>query len=121
MKKRRKAEKKSTNKLLYWTPRVLGIAMVLFISLFALDVFGQGVGVWMTLAALLIHLVPTYLLVIALLVAWKREKIGAIIYLLLALGYIILSGGRQHFTAYLFITVPLLITGVLFALQKNKK
>ena len=29
-------------RVLYWTPRVLGILFALFISIFALDVFGEG-------------------------------------------------------------------------------
>ena len=43
---------------LFWTPRILCIVFALFLSLFSLDVFGEGYGFWETLLALLIHLVP---------------------------------------------------------------
>ena len=37
---------------LFWTPRVAGILFVLFLSIFALDVFGETRGFWETLLAL---------------------------------------------------------------------
>ena len=44
--------------LLRWSPRALGAAYAVFISLFALDVWGTGAGFWNELAAFLIHLLP---------------------------------------------------------------
>jgi hypothetical protein len=57
-------------RLLLWSPRVLGIGFGVFVSLFALDVFSEGLGVWQTALALLIHLIPTAILVAVLLIAW---------------------------------------------------
>ena len=64
---------------LYWTPRILGIIFAVFISIFALDVFGEY-KFPEVLIALFMHLVPTYLVLGALLVAWKWEKIGGILF-----------------------------------------
>lgn len=50
-----------------------------FISLFALDVFGEQQGLWNTLVGLAIHLIPSLVLVI-LVVAWRREWVGAALY-----------------------------------------
>ncbi len=58
------------NKILYWTPRVLGILFAVFISIFALDVFGEY-GFPEVLVALFMHLIPTFLVVGVLLIAWK--------------------------------------------------
>jgi hypothetical protein len=33
-------------RLLFWSPRVLCVAFAIFLSLFALDVFSEGLGVW---------------------------------------------------------------------------
>ena len=67
------------NKWLYWAPRILAISFAVFTTLFAVDVFWKGYGFWGTVLALLIHLIPTYLIIIATLVAWKWETIGGTI------------------------------------------
>ena len=52
-------------KFLVWAPRIAGILFILFISLFALDVFEMRLGVWGTLFALFMHLIPSILLAVA--------------------------------------------------------
>lgn len=54
--------------------------MIAFVSLFALDVFGEGLGFWETLAHLFMHLIPTFVLVIMLIVAWRWEWAGALLF-----------------------------------------
>ena len=70
--------------LLYWTPRALCIVYAAFISIFAADVFGGGAGFWQTAVALLIHLIPTFLLIAVLVVSWRREWIGGVLFVALA-------------------------------------
>ncbi len=65
---------------LFWAPRVLSIAYIAFLSLFALDVFGEEHGFWRILLALTMHLIPTFVLIVALLLAWRWEWVGAILY-----------------------------------------
>ena len=60
-----------SKQLLFWTPRILGILFALFLSMFALDVFGEGYGFWGTLLALFMHLIPVYVLLIGLALAWR--------------------------------------------------
>ena len=62
---------------LLWTPRIAGILFILFISLFALDIFDLGLGFWGTLLGLFMHLIPSILLGVAIVIAWKREWVGA--------------------------------------------
>ncbi len=40
--------KRPMKQFLFWSPRVLTILFALFLSLFALDVFGEGYGFWAT-------------------------------------------------------------------------
>jgi hypothetical protein len=61
---------------LYWVPRILGILFAIFISIFALDVFMEGYGFWETVVALVMHLVPTAIIFIVLLIAWRWERLG---------------------------------------------
>jgi hypothetical protein len=65
---------------LYWTPRALSIAFVVFLSLFALDVFDEHLGFWRTALALAMHLIPSFVLIAALVLAWRWEWIGAALY-----------------------------------------
>ena len=104
----------STKRVLFWTPRVLCILFAMFLSLFALDVFSEGYGFWEAILALLIHLVPVYIVVIVLVIAWRWEWVGAILFIALALFYLVWSWGRFQWSAYLVISGPLVLLGVLF-------
>ena len=105
---------KGLKQWIYWAPRVLSILFAAFISLFALDIFGAGYGVWETILGLFIHLVPVYILVGGLLLAWRRPWVGAVLYFGLAILYVVLSGGRQHWSAYLGISFPLVVISALW-------
>ena len=106
--------KSSTKQVLYWTPRILGILFALFISLFALDVFGEGYGFWESVGAFLIHLVPTFVILIALFVAWRREWIGAILFVGLGMFYLVVFRGDFDWITFLIIAGPLFLIGALF-------
>ena len=115
--------KKQKHSWLYWTPRILGIIFAFFISIFALDVFVEY-KFPEVLVALFMHLVPTYLVVGALLVAWKWERIGGILFLGLGLFYIIMTWGKFEGMTYLIIAGPVILIGILFlisSLRKTKK
>ena len=101
-------------RLLYWAPRGLGIAFAVFISLFALHVFGEGYGFPDVVVAFLIHLVPTYLVLIALAIAWRWEWVGAAVFWALGAFYIWLFRGDFDPVAFLLISGPLFLTGGLF-------
>ncbi len=108
---------KITKRALFWTPRVICIAFAVFISLFALDVFEEGYSGLKTIIALLIHLIPTGILVIVLLISWRREWVGAFLFNALAVLYLIVAWGRFPWTVYLTISGPLFLVGVLFAIN----
>ena len=54
-----------TSRLLYWSPRILGILYAGFITMFAADVFDERLGFWKTVVALLMHLIPTAIVLAA--------------------------------------------------------
>jgi len=109
-------------KALYWIPRILAIMFIVFVSLFALDIFGMGLGFWGTIVGLIIHLIPSFILIIALLISWKWEHIGGIIFILLGIAYIILVRGR--IMSGLPIVIFSFLVGILFLISyflKKKK
>jgi hypothetical protein len=107
--------RKPLKRLLFWTPRVICILFALFLSLFALDVFGEGLGFLRTIQALLIHLIPTYIVLAVLAVSWRWEWIGGVLFIFLGMLYI--ETWRGHWSAYLVISGPLFLLGGLFFLN----
>ncbi|MBT5363760.1 MAG: hypothetical protein HOL10_05820 [Candidatus Marinimicrobia bacterium] len=108
----------SMKRVLFWTPRVLCILLAMFLSVLALDVFSEGYGFWQTIGALLLHLIPVYIVVIILVIAWRRERVGAIVFIAFALLYLVFALGRGfHWSAYVAIAGPLVLIGVLFLLN----
>jgi hypothetical protein len=101
-------------RLLIWTPRVLGLLFALFLSLFALDVFGAGYSVGETIVALFMHLIPTFILLIALALAWRWELAGAIIFIGFCTWYITISWGSAPLMTLVIICGPPLLVGVLY-------
>jgi hypothetical protein len=106
--------KHRSGRALYWAPRILGILFALFISIFALDVFSEGYNLGETIIALIMHLIPTALVVVALIIAWRWEWFGAVLFAALGLGYILMTQGRFDWVTYLVIPGPLFLTGALF-------
>ena len=121
---------KTSIKILHWAPRIICILAILFISLFALDSFSPDLTIWQQIGACLIDLIPSFLLLAVLIVAWKLEFIGGIIFTLIGLGFspfIFVHNYKMNqsvwisLTIVLVITVPFIIAGILFIVSHSKK
>jgi len=106
-------------RLLFWSPRVLCIAFALFLSLFALDVFNEGLGLWKTILALSIHLIPTAFVLVVLAVSWRWERVGGVLFI--AAGILYLTRMWHHPSAVAGISGPLFLVGALFILNWLKR
>lgn len=95
-------------------PRILAIAFILFLAVFSLDVFGNGYGFWETAVGLLVHNIPSIILLVVLLIAWKYELVGAIAFILAGLVYIGSLAMRPNFEWYRMISWSLMIAGPAF-------
>lgn len=92
--------------------RILGILFALFLSIFAFDVFEMGGTIWERVAGFLIHLIPTYLVLIAVALGWRWPWLGGLCFF--ALGALYLVIGPGPWIAYALITGPAVLIGVLF-------
>lgn len=112
-------QRKPVHQLLYWAPRALCIVFALFLGLFALDVFQEGRGFWETMLALLMHLIPTFLLLLLLVLSWRREWIAGILFPLLGVLYVVWSWNKPFgvVSTLLLMAGPLVLTGALFLLN----
>lgn len=104
----------------YWAPRVLGILMVIFLALFSFDVFDMDATFQEKTIGFLIHNIPSFLLILLLVVSWRRELVGAVIYPLLGLAYS-LANLDEHWSVHAAITGPLVLIGLLFLLSWKEK
>jgi len=93
-------------KLIYWLPRILSIFFIIFISMFAFDVFETSR--WFP--ALLIHLIPSFVLIALTIVAWKHARVGGFLFLLLGL--------LSIFYVQAIIAIPSIIIGIIFLIEK---
>lgn len=109
------SEKSLSNlfKVLNHIARILAIAFAVFISLFALDVFQPGIPLVKILQGLLIHLIPTYIILILLWISWKQPLIGGILFILAGAAYPILAKGEDLIAFLLIGGIPIMI-GILF-------
>jgi len=69
------------------------------------------------LVALFMHLIPILLVVIALLIAWRRRGLGGLLFISLAVVSIFFFHTYQHVGSFSLITGPPLLIGLLFVLD----
>jgi len=104
-------------RLIYGVPRLIAILYAMFVSVFALDVFDEHLAFWHLILALFIHLIPTFVLIATLALAWKWEWIGGIGYLALGVFYIYNFAGRFPWYTYVLVAGPAFLIGAFFALN----
>ena len=121
---------KTSIRLFHWLPRIICILAILFISLFAADAFAPGLTIWQQLGAFLIHLIPSFILLAFLILAWKWEFIGGVIFMVIGLAFspfiFILNYNRNHsiwlsLVIILTITIPFVVVGILFLISHRLK
>ena len=118
---------KKIGKFIYWTPRILGIIFILFLMIFSLDVFEPGLTIWQIVIGLFMHNIPALFLSVVLIISWKHEIVGGIVFILAGLLYILILSLNRHFQWYmlswsLIISGPAFFIGILFLLNwfKNR-
>jgi hypothetical protein len=85
-----------SKRALFWTPRILSIAFIVFLSIFALDVFDGHHSFWQTMLAFILHQIPVIVLIAALILAWRWEWIGTALYAAFGLFHITWTLFIQH-------------------------
>jgi len=121
---------KTSIKVFHWLPRVICILAILFISMFAANAFAPGLTIWQQIGAFLIHLIPSFILVAFLIIAWKWEYAGGIIFILIGLGlspfifqhnYNMNHSIGMSIGIILMITFPFVVVGILFIVSHFMK
>ena len=112
--------------IMKWTPRILCILAILFIGMLSLDSFDPKLTLGQQLLDFLMHNIPCYILAIFLVVAWKYEFIGGVIFMILAIGLsplVFMMNYKMNHSVWISlgiiaaITFPFVLTGGLFILS----
>jgi hypothetical protein len=122
---------KTSTKVLHWTPRILCILAILFISLFSLDSFSSERSFLQNTTAFLTHNIPSFVLLAVLIIAWKWEKVGGIILTIIGLAFsifiFVFNYKRNHFPVMtcllgtLAVAIPFVLAGILFIRSHYRK
>ncbi len=94
-------------------PRLLAIAVAIFLGMFALDAFGHGAPLSRSIGEFVVHLIPTAIVLAIVVAAWRRPLVGAAAFFGLAALYAwIAPTGRLDWI--MVISGPLALVGAGF-------
>ncbi|MGQ8338445.1 DUF7670 domain-containing protein [Sunxiuqinia sp. A32] len=117
-------------KFYHWAPRILCLLAIAFVSLFALDAFQPELSIWKQIQAFLMHLIPSFILLAILLVAWKWELVGGVVFIVIGLAFtpmVYTHNFNMNNSLWMslliiaMITFPFVLVGALFLLSYFKK
>jgi hypothetical protein len=94
-----------------WAARVLSILLILFFLMFSFDEPILSLG-------FLMHNVPTAIILILAIIAWKYERAGGIVYILLGIAAMIFFNVRELIQG-LLVVLPFIVIGVLYLLSSS--
>lgn len=110
----------------YWLPRVLGLAFAGFLMLFTFDAWEGTSSFWEGLLGWIIHMLPVFIVLFVLVLAWTRPRIGGILFLLLGAGFAVMFGDRwdgnrgDALLSFLIVSGPLFLLSVLFLIEARR-
>jgi hypothetical protein len=118
-----------TNKFIFWTPRIIIILFALFLAIFSLDVFGNNYGFWETIIGLFMHNLPSIILLIILIIFWKHDLFGGVIFITLGIACLIgifilmlnIPEGSRFNIILIIGSIMFLLIGILFLVGWKQK
>ncbi|MFI5134237.1 MAG: hypothetical protein ACHQD9_00160 [Chitinophagales bacterium] len=112
--------------VIHWIARILCVAAICFISIFSLDAFSPDHTLLQQLADFTMHMIPSFILLALLIVAWKWELIGGILIALIGFGtspMIYIHNYNMNHSVGIslgiiaMINLPFIIVGLLFIIS----
>ena len=102
-------------KIIHWAPRLAAILIILFASLFSLDVFEMEASPLELLGGFLMHNIPSIGMLVLLIFAWKRPVVGFVAFLAAAAIFAIFFVRDIYALPNLLLFVfPILLVAFLF-------
>jgi hypothetical protein len=109
-------------RIIYWIPRIIGILAILFMMMFSFDCFGGEYNLKEQLICFFMHNIPSFIIVLFLVIAWKWEMIGGVLFIVACIAMSIFFKSFAGNPASLIVIAPFLLAGILFIVydQLNK-
>ncbi len=104
-----------------WIPRTLMIILAVFMLMFSLDVFEMDGSIWQKIAGFCMHSIPSFLMLITLIVTWKKPFFGGIFFFVFCILMTVFFQFYLYWDRLLIFTLPLLLGGILFMLAHYLK
>jgi hypothetical protein len=104
-------------KILFRAPRIITILAILFMMVFSLDAFEGDDPIGRKMLGLLMNSIPALLLVVVLIISWKWEVAGGILFIAAFVAMSILFKSFNGNTVSLIVIGPFLLVGILFILH----
>jgi hypothetical protein len=92
--------------MLLWAPRVLAVMLAVFLAMFAMDVYFEGMDFWQTSGAFISRLLPSFCVLSILALGWRRDGLAALGFLALAVAYAVAFSAWKHMPESLVLTLP---------------
>lgn len=108
-------------KRLILIPQGLMVLFIVFLSMFAFDVWFEDWSLVEKVIGFLIHLLPSFILLAVLLFSKKYTKITGYIFMLMGLGFAVFFDAYEEWMTFLILVVPLIVCGLLFLLADRFK
>jgi len=98
--------------------------------MFAADAFEPGLTIWQQLGAFVMHLIPSFILLGILILAWYKELIGGITFIIIGLVFTPLIFNMNYkmnesiwmsLGIIMSITFPFILVGILFIVSHKLK
>src|SRR5674476_204625 len=102
------------SRIFYWIPRVLAVVSILFMTMFSLDAFNGNESFGMKMLGFLMSNIPVLIVTAILVVAWKREFAGGILFILSFIAGTIFFHSFTGNPGSIVVIAPFLIIGILF-------
>jgi hypothetical protein len=104
-------------KIIHWAPRVAAILIIFFMGLFSLDVLEMEATPLELLGGFLIHNIPSIVMLVLLIFAWKRPVVGFAAFLIVAAAFtfFFVRDISALPNLLLFVLPILLIAGLFYA------
>jgi hypothetical protein len=102
-------------KIIHWAPRLAASLIIFFIGLFSLDVFEMDASPLELLGGFLIHNIPSIVMLVLLIFAWKRPVVGFLAFLVVAAAFTFFFVRSIYALSNLLLFVlPILLIAFLF-------
>lgn len=104
-------------KALYFIPRIFTILAILFLGIFSLDAFEGTSTFGQKMLAFLMHNISVLILTGILIVAWKRELLGGILFIVASVFGLFFFNSFTGNLASIIVIGPFFLTGVMFIMH----